>query len=291
MRFAFIDAQKAYYPVPVLCRVLRVRRSGFYAWFSRGPSARARHDQVLGEQIRAAFQDSRKTYGSPRLRAELKARGVRTSKRRIERLMRGQGLCARRKRKFTRTTDSRHKLPIAPNLLARNFTAAAPNRVWTTDLTYIWTQQGWLYLAVILDLYSRRVVGFSMSASIDEPLVLSALRMALVTRRPEPGLIHHSDRGSQYCATQYLTVLKAHGIVRSMSRKADCWDNAPSESFFSTLKQELIYRRDFRTRAEAQTAVFEYLWAYYNPQRRHSTLGFLSPIAYEERNSVASSSA
>ena len=275
----------------MLCRVLRVRRSGFYAWLSRRPSARARHDQVLGEQIRAAFQDSRKTYGSPRLRAELKARGVRTSKRRIERLMRGQGLCARRKRKFTRTTDSRHKLPIAPNLLARNFTAAAPNRVWTTDLTYIWTQQGWLYLAVILDLYSRRVVGFSMSASIDEPLVLSALRMALVTRRPEPGLIHHSDRGSQYCATQYLTVLKAHGIVRSMSRKADCWDNAPSESFFSTLKQELIYRRDFRTRAEAQTAVFEYLWAYYNPQRRHSTLGFLSPIAYEERNSVASSSA
>lgn len=291
MRFRFIDAQKAYYPVTVLCRVLRVRRSGFYAWLHRGPSVRAQNDQVLGEQVRAAFQDSRKTYGSPRVQAELQARGVRTSKRRVERLMKRQGLCARRKRKFTRTTDSRHKLPVAPNLLERNFTVPAPNRVWTTDLTYIWTHQGWLYLAVLLDLYSRRVVGFAMSANIDESLVLRALRMALVTRRPEPGLIHHSDRGSQYCATQYLTVLKAHGIVRSMSRKADCWDNAVSESFFSTLKQELIYPRDFRTRAEAQTAVFEYLMAYYNPQRRHSTLGFLSPIAYEERNSVADSSA
>lgn len=291
MRFRFIDAQKAHYPVTVLCRVLGVRRSGYYAWQHRGPSERSRHDQVLGEQIRAAFQDSRKTYGSPRVRAELRARGVRTSKRRVERLMQRQGLCARRKRKFTRTTDSRHKLPVAPNLLARDFTALAPNRVWTTDLTYIWTRQGWLYLAVLLDLYSRRVVGFAMSASIDEPLVLSALRMALVTRRPQPGLIHHSDRGSQYCATGYLTVLKAHGIVRSMSRKADCWDNAVSESFFSTLKQELIYRRDFQSRAEAQTAVFEYLMAYYNPQRRHSTLGFLSPIAYEERIAVANSSA
>src|SRR5262249_19295176 len=156
-----------------------------------------------------------KTYGSPRVRAELQARGVRTSKRRVERLMQRQGLCARRKRKLTRTTDSRHKLPVAPNLLGRNFTALAPHRVWTTDLTSLWTHQGWLYLAVLLDLYSRRVVGFAMSANIDESRVLSALRMALVTRRPEPGLIHHSDRGSPSCATGYLTLLKAHGIVRS----------------------------------------------------------------------------
>lgn len=290
MRFRFIDAQKAYYPVSVLCRVLQVRRSGFYAYLRRGPSARLQHDQVPGEQVRAAFQHSRNTYGSPRIHAELRARGIRTSKRRVERLMQRQGLCARRKRKFMRTTDSRHKLPVAENLLGRHFTVPAPNRVGTTDLTYIWTLAGWLYLAVVLDLYSRRVVGFAMSAHIDEPLVLSALRMALVTRRPEPGLIHHSDRGSQYCGAAYRTVLKAHGIVRSMSRKADCWDNAVSESFFSTLKQELIYLRAFGTRAEAQTAIFEYVMAYYNPQRRHSTLGFISPIDSEERNAVADSS-
>jgi transposase InsO family protein len=289
MRFAFIDAEKAHYPVTVLCRVLQVRRSGFYAWLRRTPGLRLRHDRVLAVHIGTAFRDSRGTYGSPRVQAELAAKGLHTSKRRVERLMRDKGLCALRKRRFTRTTDSRHRLPLAPNLLARDFTASAPNRVWTTDVTYIWTLQGWLYLAVILDLYSRRVVGWAMSASNDDRLALSALHMALQTRRPPRGLIHHSDRGSPYCSKDYRAVLQTHGVVRSMSRKGDCWDNAVSESFFGTLKQELLYRCELQTRAKTQTAVFEYLEVYYNPKRRHSTLGFLSPIAYEERTSGADS--
>ncbi len=290
MRFAFIDAEKAHYPVVVLCRVMEVRRSGFYAWCRRGPSLRARHDGVLSAHIGTAFQGSRRTYGSPRVHAELAGLGLRTSKRRVERLMRQSGLYALRKRRFKRTTDSKHALPIAPNLLARNFTASAPNRVWATDITYLWTTEGWLYLAVMLDLFSRRVVGWSMSEHIDEELVLATLQMALRTRRPPRGLIHHSDRGSQYCGAKYLAVLAAHGVVRSMSRKGNCWDNAPSESFFGTLKQELILRSPYLGRDGTRTLVFEYLEGYYNPKRRHSTLGFLSPNDYEKMTPIATSS-
>lgn len=290
MRFAFIDAEKAHYPVVVLCRVMEVRRSGFYAWLRRGPSLRARHDSILSAHIRTAFQSSRRTYGSPRVRAELASMGVRTSKRRVERLMRAGGLYALRKRRFVRTTDSKHTLPIAPNRLQRDFTASAPNRVWATDITYLWTTEGWLYLAVMLDLFSRRVVGWAMSEHIDEELVLSTLQMALRSRRPPRGLIHHSDRGSQYCGARYLAVLDAHGVIRSMSRKGNCWDNAPSESFFGTLKQELILRSPLLSRDGTRTLVFEYLEVYYNRKRRHSTLGFLSPIDYEKRNSEATSS-
>lgn len=283
MRFVFIDAEKVFYPVVVLCRVMQVGRSGFYAWQRRVPSARARTDQVLQTHIARAFGDSRGTYGSPRIRAQLNAQGVSVSKRRVARLMHSGGLYALRKRRFVRTTDSAHKRPIAPNLLQRDFTAAAPNRVWVTDITCVWTRQGWLYLAAMLDLFSRRVVGWAMSEHIDEKLVLAALNMALITRRPARGLIHHSDRGSQYCGTDYLAVLKAHGVQRSMSRKGDCWDNAVAESFFGTLKQEMLYRRELEPRAAVQTAIFEYLEAYYNPKRRHSTLGFLSPVEFEER--------
>lgn len=283
MRFVFIDAEKVFYPVVVLCRVMQVGRSGFYAWQRRAPSARARTDQVLQTHIARAFGDSRGTYGSPRIRAQLNAQGVSVSKRRVTRLMHSGGLYALRKRRFVRTTDSAHKRPIAPNLLHRDFTAAAPNRVWVTDITCVWTRQGWLYLAAMLDLFSRRVVGWAMSEHIDEKLVLAALNMALITRRPARGLIHHSDRGSQYCGTDYLAVLKAHGVQRSMSRKGDCWDNAVAESFFGTLKQEMLYRRELEPRAAVQTAIFEYLEAYYNPKRRHSTLGFLSPVEFEER--------
>lgn len=283
MRFEFIQAQKAHYPVLILCRVLQVCRSGFYAWQRRAPSARARTDQALSAQIADAFGASRVTYGSPRIRAQLHAQGLPVSKRRVTRLMRRSGLSALRKRRFTRTTDSRHKLPIAPNLLARNFTAKAPNRVWVTDVTYIWTQTGWLYLAVLLDLFSRRVVGWAMSVHNDQSLALAALNMALCTRRPARGLVHHSDRGSVYCGADYLAVLKAHGLQRSMSRKGDCWDNAVAESFFGTLKQELLFRRQVEPRLAVQTAIFEYLETYYNPKRRHSTLGFLSPIDFEER--------
>ena len=287
MRFAFIDAEKAVYPVRILCRVMQVGHSGFYAWQRRAPSARAQADQVLEGQIDRAFRGSRGTYGSPRIRAQLNAEGAKVSKRRVARLMRRRGLCGLRKARFTRTTDSRHKLPIAPNLLGRDFTATAPNRVWVTDVTFIWTLQGWLYLAAILDLFSRRVVGWAMSANNDEGLVLGALKMALHTRRPARGLIHHSDRGSVYCGTDYLAVLKAHGVERSMSRKGDCWDNAVAESFFGTLKQEMLFRRELEPRLATQTAIFEYLETYYNPKRRHSTLGFLSPVDFEERTCVA----
>ena len=290
MRFAFIDAEKAHYPVVVLCRVMEVRRSGYYAWLRRKPSLRARHDSVLSAHIRTAFQGSRRTYGSPRVRAEMASLGVRTSKRRVERLMRQSGFYALRKRRFVRTTDSKHTLPIAPNLLQRDFTASAPNRVWATDITYLWTTEGWLYLAVMLDLFSRRVVGWAMSEHIDEELVLSTLQMALRSRRPPRGLIHHSDRGSQYCGARYLAVLEANGVIRSMNRKGNCWDNAPSESFFGTLKQELILRSPLLSRDGTRTLVFEYLEVYYNRKRRHSTLGFLSPIDYEKRNSEATSS-
>jgi transposase InsO family protein len=204
--------------------------------------------------------------------------------------MRQSGFYALRKRRFVRTTDSKHTLPIAPNRLQRDFTASAPNRVWATDITYLWTTEGWLYLAVMLDLFSRRVVGWAMSERIDEELVLSTLQMALLRRRPPRGLIHHSDRGSQYCGARYLAVLEANGVIRSMSRKGNCWDNAPSESFFGTLKQELILRAPFLSRDGTRTLVFEYLEAYYNRKRRHSTLGFLSPVDYETRNPEATSS-
>lgn len=290
MRFAFIDVEKAFYPVLVLCRVMEVGRSGFYAWQRRVPSVRAQADKVLESKIEVAFRDSRGTYGSPRIRAQLTAEGVPVSKRRVARLMRRRGLCGLRKARFVHTTDSRHKLPIAPNLLERDFTATAPNRVWVTDVTYVWTLQGWLYLAAVLDLFSRRVVGWGMSANNDEGLVLGALNMALTTRRPARGLIHHSDRGSVYCGTDYLAVLKAHGVERSMSRKGDCWDNAVAESFFGTLKQEMLFRRKLETRAATQTAIFEYLEVYYNPKRRHSTLEFLSPVDFEERAYRADSS-
>lgn len=283
MRFAFIDANKACYPILVLCRVLHVRRSGFYAWRARPACPRRRHDAALSTQVRAAFQRSRGTYGSPRIHAELRASGLRTSKRRVQRLMKAQGLSARRKRYFRCTTDSRHSRPIAANLLQRCFTASAPDRVWTTDITCIWTLQGWLYLAVMLDLYSRRVVGWALGPHPDEALALSALKMALRRRKPAPGLIHHSDRGSTYCGRQYLATLAAHGIVRSMSRKADCLDNAVSESIFGTLKEELVYRLPLTTAEQTRTAVFEYLEAFYNPKRRHSTLGYLSPVDFEEK--------
>ncbi len=290
MRFSFIDAERAFYPVQVLCRVMEVGRSGFYAWLGRPPSARARTDEVLEGKIDRAFRGSRGTYGSPRIRAQLNAEGVPVSKRRVARLMRRRGLCGLRKARFKRTTDSRHKLPIAANLLGRDFTTTAPDRVWVTDVTFVWTLQGWLYLAAILDLFSRRVVGWAMSANNDEVLVLGALNMALHTRRPARGLIHHSDRGSVYCGTDYLAVLKAHGIERSMSRKGDCWDNAVAESFFGTLKQEMLFRRELEPRLATQTAIFEYLETYYNPKRRHSTLGFLSPVDFEERSYLADSS-
>jgi putative transposase len=270
--------------VTVLCRVLNVSRQGFYAWLHRKPSHRREQDKALNRTIQKAFDASKGRYGSPRVHLELRAEGTRTSRKRVARLMRQHGLVARpRPRRFVRTTNSKHGFGIAPNRLRRQFSPDAPNRVWATDITYIQTKRGWLYLAVVLDLYSRRVVGWSMQPYQDRRLVLTALAMGLTTRRPSPGLLHHSDRGVQYACDDYQRLLSDAEMVPSMSRKADCWDNAVVESFFSTLKQELVYRRDFATHDEARAALFEYIEGFYNRTRRHSTLGYLSPLEYERR--------
>lgn len=285
MRFALIEAEKANHDVAVLCRVLNVSRQGFYAWLSRKPSARSQQDNRLAHRIRVAFDSSKRRYGAPRVHQELQAEGLSTSRKRVARLMRQHGLVARgRRRRFVQTTDSRHGFGIAPNRLDRQFTPEAPNRVWATDITYIPTRKGWLYLAVVLDLYSRKVVGWAMQPYLDRRLVLAALQMAIATRRPAPGLVHHSDRGVQYACDEYRQLLQDAKIIPSMSRKADCWDNAVVESFFSTLKQELVFDCDFMTHAEARSAIFEYVEGFYNRRRRHSTLGYVSPAEYESQS-------
>lgn len=220
MRFAFIEAEKACFPVTLMCRVLAVSRAGFYAWRRRPPAARTRQDQTLAVAVASIYAENHGRYGSPRVQMELRARGQRSGRKRIARLMRAQGLRARPRRRYRTTTDSRHGLPVCPNLLARRFAAAQPNTAWVTDMTYLWTAQGWLYLAVIIDLFSRRIVGWSMSERIDRKLALDALRMALVQRRPAPGLVHHSDRGSQYASRDYQQLLAQHGIRGSMSPAA-----------------------------------------------------------------------
>jgi transposase InsO family protein len=267
-----------------MCRMLAVSRAGFYAWRRRPAAARTREDQVLAVAVAAIYAEHHGRYGSPRVRMELRDRGQRSGRKRIARLMRLQGLRARPKRRYRTTTDSRHGLPVCPNLLARRFAVAQPNTAWVTDMTYLWTAQGWLYLAVIIDLFSRRIVGWSMSERIDRKLALDALRMALAQRRPQPGLIHHSDRGSQYASGDYQQLLAQHGLRGSMSRRGDCWDNAVAESFFASLKLELVYQVQWRTRAEVRTAIFEYLELFYNRRRRHSSLGYLSPVEFERRN-------
>jgi putative transposase len=273
----FIHDHVADFPVQVMCAVLGVSRGGYYAWASRAESARAADDRTLATEIRAAYEASRGRYGSPRVCAELRARGRRIGRKRVARLMRGMGLAARRRRRFRRTTDSRHTFPIAPNLLGRNFTAEAPDRVWLADLTYIWTAQGWLYLAVVLDLYTRRVVGWAMADHLRHELALAALDMAIVRQRPAPGLVHHADRGVQYAAHGYRARLRRHGMLCSMSRKGDCWDNAPMESFFATLKGELVEEADYQTRDEARADLFQYIEGFYNRRRLHSGLGYLTP--------------
>ena len=282
MRFGFIQTEKAMYPVRVLCRTLLVSASGFYAWCRRGLSLRAQEDAALKVEIRAAHAASGKRYGSPRIHADLKADDQHVGRKRVARLMREEGIEGQRKRRFRVTTDSRHSHPVAGNQLNRNFTASAPNKIWVTDITYIWTREGWIYLAAILDLFSRRVVGWSMDSSIDRTLALDALGMALKTRLPEPGLLHHSDRGVQYASTEYQSQLRERGMVCSMSRKGDCWDNAVAESFFSTLKAELIHRNDYVSRSQAYASVFEYIEVFYNGRRRHSALGYVTPVEHEK---------
>lgn len=277
-----------------MCRVLELAPSGFYAWRTRGPSARAVADVQVLAAVRVAHAESAGTYGAPRVHQELRAGGQRVGKKRVARVLRAAGLRGRAPvRRGVRTTDSRHAEPPAPNLVARDFAVAgatgprALNHVWVSDITYVPTRAGWLYLATVLDLASRRVIGWAMRDTLEVDLALSALRMALDTRRPAPGLIHHSDRGVHYACADYRTELARHGVRASMSRKGDCWDNAVAESFFATLELELIMRRDWRTRDEARRAIFHYIEAWYNPRRRHSTLGYLSPISYESHITAA----
>ena len=281
MRFAFIEAKKAQFPVSALCRVLDVERSGFYAWRSREESDHAIDDRRLAVEVRAVFQESKRRYGSPRVHRELRTLGVKIGRHRVARLMREQKLQARRRRKFVRTTDSKHTMPTPKNLVKRQFDVKEPDLVWAGDVTYLPTGEGWLFLAVLLDLYSRRVVGWALSEHNDEALTLSALQMALDQRRPAHGLIHHSDRGSTYASGEYQDVLARHGIVPSMSRKGDCWDNAVVESFFSTLDFECAQGQPFSTRNAARREVTDYILSFYNPTRLHSHLGYMSPTEFE----------
>jgi putative transposase len=266
-----------------MCAVLNLARSGYYAWCKRTASPRTQENEILSQQIKQIHQASRETYGSPRIHASLVATGFQVGRQRVVRLMTKLGICARPKRKFKVTTDSEHDLPIAENVLDRDFTTTEPDRVWVTDMTYVWTTEGWLYLAVIIDLFSRRVVGWSMAEHMRTELVLTALDAALGQRIPsQTGLVFHSDRGSQYASGDYRAALLRADITCSMSRRANCWDNAVAESFFGTLKTELIHPRIFSTRALARTVIAEWIEVFYNRQRIHSTIGYLSPVQFEE---------
>jgi putative transposase len=286
VKFAFIHVEKAKLPTAKLCRALGVSRSGYYAWSHRPPSAHDVADAKLVPIIRACHARSRATYGSPRVHRDLLDLSHRVSRKRVARLMRAEGLTARPVRRWRATTDSRHSLTVAPNVVARKFNAEGPNRVWVTDMTYVWTWEGWLFLAAIIDVFSRRVVGWAMADHLRTELPLEALGMALGIRQPEPGLVHHSDRGCQYASDTYRSELAARSIVCSMSRVGDCWDNAVAESFFATLKVELVHRRPWPTKSEARAAIHDYIAAFYNPHRRHSALGYVSPMTYEAQHAA-----
>lgn len=283
MRFALIDQAKNEFPVQRLCRVLGVSQSGYFAYRGRRASKRQREDMVLLAHVRSAFAQSNGTYGSPRMARELLDNGFAVGRRRTARLMRDNDLRARQKRRFKRTTDSEHAWPVAPNIIDQDFAAAGPNEKWGVDISYVWTREGWLYLAVVIDLFSRRVVGWAVGDRLHRRLALAALGKAITMRRPPEGLIHHSDRGSQYCSIDYQAELRRHGIRISMSGKGNCYDNAMVETFFKTIKSELVWRTTFYTRASAEHAIAGYIDGFYNPVRRHSALDYLSPTQFEKR--------
>jgi transposase InsO family protein len=284
VKFAFIRENKAEFPVEVLCEVLKVSRSGYYAWSRRPPSPAALRREALVERIRAAHRESRSTYGSPRVHRELRAQGVACCENTVARLMRQNDIRSKARRRFVvRTTDSRHGRPVAPNVLDRQFYPDRPDATWTADITYIPTAEGWLYLAVVLDLFSRRVVGWATADHLRSELACDALRMALGHRRPGGGLLHHSDRGVQYAGEAYGRLLAEHGIEPSMSRTGNCWDNAVAESFFGTLKRELVHHESYADHEAARRSLFEYIEVFYNRRRRHSTLGYRSPAEFEVR--------
>lgn len=289
MRYACITRHRDEFEVRLMCRVLEVSPAGYYASRTRSPSARAIADERLMLNVRVEHAVSDDTYGAPRIQRELADQGIHVATKRVARLMREDGLAARPRRRGVHTTDSNHQHPIALNLLERRFdvNGVRVNQVWVSDITYVPTDEGWLYLAVVLDLASRRVIGWSMRETLEAEGAVAALRTAIARRRPLAGLIHHSDRGVQYACGEYQRVLAANGMLPSMSRKGDCWDNAVAESFFATLEHELIMRRHWTTRAEARQAIFRYIESWYNLKRRHSTLGYLSPAAYETQRRAA----
>lgn len=280
MRYRFMKDHQGRFSVVAMCRMLNVSVSGYYSWQRRGKSARAHANEVLLHQIRTVHKESRATYGSPRVYRELKDRGAMCGRHRVARLMRKHGIHPKQKRRFKVTTDSKHEFPVAANVLDRKFDVCEADKVWASDITYIPTQSGWLYLAVVLDLCSRRVIGWSMQSRMDENLVKDALKMALDNRKP--ATIHHSDRGSQYASHNYQSLLKQSNITCSMSRKGNCWDNAPVESFFATLKKELVHHGRYQTRDEARRDIFDYIEVWYNRKRKHSAIGYLSPVQYEQ---------
>jgi len=275
-----MSAEKAY-PVAWMCKQFKVSRSGYYAWVERPAPARSRRDAQLSVMVAAVHSESRGTYGSGSIRDHLVEDGEAVGRKRVARLMRDQGLSGNPVKKFKRTTDSTHGRPVAKNLVKRNFTADGPNQLWVADISYVWTWEGFIYLAVIVDVFSRRVVGWAIDDHMRAELALEALAMAVRERRPLPRLVHHSDRGSQYASEAYQQALKAHGMICSMSRKGDCWDNAMAESFFATLKRELIYRQSWASKARATWAINEYIACFYNTWRRHTGLGGVSPMKYE----------
>lgn len=287
MRFRLIDAEKAKLPVGRMCALLDVSPSGYYAWRSRKPSRRQLDDMVFLAHIRAHFAASRRTYGSPRMHVELSEEGLAIGRHRVARLMNENGLRANQKRRFKRTTDSDHGGPVAANLIDQNFACNGPNQKWGADISYIWTAEGWLYLAIVLDFHSRRIVGWAISDRLKRDLALRALQRAITMRQPPPGLIHHSDRGSQYCSDDYRRLVKNAGMVASMSGKGNCYDNAIVETVFKTIKSELIWRTSFQTRHQADKSIGNYIDGFYNPVRRHSALGFKSPIRFEAETAMA----
>jgi len=287
MIFRFVREHTGIFRVETMCRILKVSRSGYYRWRMQPCSDRKQQDIRLQSRIQSVHANSRSTYGSPRIHRQLRKNGIRCGKKRIERLMREAGLRAIGHRRYKATTNSRHALPVAANQLNRRFAIDQPNRAWVSDITYISTREGWLYLAAVMDLYSRKIVGWAMKDRLTQELAIDALVMAIRQRRPNPGLLHHSDRGSQYASAAYQTILKRHQMCCSMSRTGNCWDNAVMESFFHTLKTELVQHRRYHTREQARLDIFEYIEAFYNRIRLHSAIGYMSPINYENRRKVA----
>ncbi len=283
MRFAFVEEHRHQLPINRLCQIMDVSPRGYRAWRLRPASQRQRTDMVLLAHIRDQFRLSLGSYGRPRMTEELKELGFDIGHRRVGRLMQENGIEVKRNKKFKATTDSNHSLNIAPNLLSRDFAADRPNQKWAGDISYVWTREGWLYLAVILDLHSRRVIGWAVSNRMKRDLAIRALNMAIALRRPPKGCIHHTDRGSQYCSHDYQKILRQHGFQVSMSGKGNCYDNAAVETFFKTIKAELLWQRSWRTRRDAEVAIFEYINGFYNTRRRHSALGWKSPLAFERK--------